>query len=210
MSVSTGDGAGQGRAAMYNFPVYLTGNRSPSWWAMVFLIMIEAVTFATLVFAYFYLRATVPAWPPRGYSPPDLVLPTITLALALVSVPAMYVADTGLAVGERGRYLAGAGTAFVLGIALIVLEAIAINQLPFDWRIDAFGSIVWAFVGAWLLAVFIALIQAIIVLIAAAQGSYTQRRRVGVQNLALYWYFIVAVWLVVYLVVYISPRLIGA
>ena len=38
-------------------------------------------------------------------------------------------------------------------------------------------------------------------------GYFTRWRYLAVQNTALYWWFVVASWLVVFAVVYLSPRL---
>ena len=199
--------AGRDGSALPALPIYLTSTRSPGWWVMVFSIMVEAVAFASLFFAFFYLRASVPTWPPPGYSPPDLTLPSIVLGLLLLSAGTMYLGDSGIADGDRTRFAYGVGAAFVLGVAALCLIIADMEGFAFDWRTDAFGSIVWTTVAAWLLLLVIVLIQCAMALIAGWQGYYTRRRRLGVQMLALHWYHLVVIWVAVYLIVYISPRI---
>src|SRR5919106_1759456 len=67
-----------------SLPDFAFGHRSRLWWGTAGFIVIEATAFALAVFAYFYLRSKLPAWPP-GVAPPDLLWGTLNTAVLLAS-----------------------------------------------------------------------------------------------------------------------------
>src|ERR671922_818168 len=74
-------------------PEYAFGHRSRLWWGTAGFILIEGTAFVLAVFAYFYLRSKLPAWPP-GVAPPDLLWGTLNTAVLLVSaVPNQWAKD---------------------------------------------------------------------------------------------------------------------
>src|SRR4051812_9109431 len=76
-------------------------HRSAIWWGNVILLMIETTMFALLVGGYFYLRTNFHEWPPPFIngpyvllnSAPALAVPSLNLALLLVSCGPMIWAD---------------------------------------------------------------------------------------------------------------------
>src|SRR5947209_17350985 len=70
-------------------PTVTFGHRSLMWWATVSFMTIEGWSTALLIASYLYFRQNYEAWPPLRTPYPSLLIPTINLALMLLSlVPA--------------------------------------------------------------------------------------------------------------------------
>ena len=65
-------------------PTYAFGHRPLTWWATWSMILMEGTMFVVLLISYFFLRTTVPAWPP-GLKPPELLWGTVNTVIILAS-----------------------------------------------------------------------------------------------------------------------------
>src|SRR5919197_3016088 len=74
----------------------LSGARSTSWWAMVILILNEAVVFGSLLASYFYIRFNSVLWPPQGVKLPELTLSGINTIVLIASSVIMQWAFHGI------------------------------------------------------------------------------------------------------------------
>ncbi len=192
-----------------HLPNLVSGSRGTIWWAMVLLLVVEATVFGTLIASYFYLRMTEPDWPPAGVDPPKLLLPTInTLILVASSVP-VYLADTGIARGNQRRLVAGMVAAALMAAVFLVLKVIEYSSVTYAWDSHAYGSIVWLIIGFHSSHVGSVVLKTVVVAILGARGYFTAERHLGVEINGMYWHFVVAVWIPLYLVLYWSPRLLG-
>src|SRR4029079_7682346 len=54
-------------------PLYRNGSEAVGWWAMVVVLISDAIVIASFAFAYLFLWTVHPgAWPPKGSRPPEL------------------------------------------------------------------------------------------------------------------------------------------
>jgi len=182
-------------------PVLCTGPRSTAWWGMLCLLTVLGVATATLVFTYFYLRLFSEVWPQL-----DLPLPRFHLSL-----PAFMILLAGGAAGQLAWRLvdlrkkaACLVVHFLAGAAFLILFLIELIRLPFDPGMVAYASI-FHMMG-WLMLAF-ALLSTVF---AAVAGVRMQRE--GIRPLHLQLNSMVAVFtagagLVVFITLYLSPRL---
>ncbi|MGH8733518.1 MAG: cbb3-type cytochrome c oxidase subunit I, partial [Burkholderiales bacterium] len=78
-------------------PVYVTGPASHSWWAMVSLLLVAGMLFASLVFSYLYLWTVSPqVWPAGNEALPAPLYPLTAGALLAVSSAAIAYASRAL------------------------------------------------------------------------------------------------------------------
>ncbi|NPV08833.1 MAG: heme-copper oxidase subunit III [Anaerolineae bacterium] len=190
-----------------SLPLNLNDNRAPLWWGMWGLIAIEATLFAALLVSYYYLRHSAPEWPLGGIEEPELLLPTVNTAIILVSSVPVAWADRGIRRGLRTRLAAGWSVAVILGLAFLAIKYVEMSSLAYRWDTNAYGSIVWTIIGFHTAHVMALMLKTVVVLTLALRGYFTESRNVGVQINGLYWHFVVAVWIPIYLTIYISPRL---
>src|SRR5581483_2565602 len=86
-----------------SLPTVVFGSRHLMWWGTVGFMVIEGWTLALLAAMYVYLRQNFVHWPPAGIPLPSLTVPTINLAIMLLSiVPARASAAAARKLDTRG------------------------------------------------------------------------------------------------------------
>lgn len=185
---------------------YSTGRESTGWWAIVLLIMIEATVSAGLIASYFYLFSNATVWPPAGIDSPDLLIPTITSVLLIVSVIPAYIADRSLANGKPGGMQVWGGIGAIMLVAVLALRYYEYVTLDYRWDDGAYGSIVWLIAGFHSVNVAVVLLMVLSMLVLAWRGFFNEQRRSAVQGTALFWAFVVIVWIPLYASVYLFPN----
>jgi cytochrome c oxidase subunit III len=188
------------------YPARNNGQLAPMYWGIWGLILVETIVFGSLVASYFYLRLISPAWPPAGVKPPDLVLPTVSTAVILLSVYFVRRADKGIEEGKVGRLKFGLALSVLLGAAFLTIKYVEYSDLAYRWDSHAYGSIVWTIVGFHTAHVIALLLKTAVVLTLAFLGYWSRERNLGVQVNGIYWTFVVAIWVPLYGVLYLAPR----
>lgn len=193
-------------------PSTASGRDAFGWWGMVGLITTEALLFATLIAGYFYLRfrAGPHHWPPPGIRPPELALPLLMTAILWSSSIPVHVADRAIRRNNRRLLRWGLLAGFVLGATFLALQGFV--EYPrtlqaFTPRSDAYGSMFFTLTGFHGFHVAVGLAISLWVQVRAWQGAFDHHRHLSVHNFAMYWHFVDAVWLLILLTVYVSPRL---
>lgn len=187
------------------FSIHGMGTSAPLYWGIWGLILIEAMVFGTLLSSYFYLRLVAPAWPPAGTGRPELLLPTVNTVVLLASSYFVYKADTGIKRGDTRWLKLGLGVGIALALIFLAIKYIEYNGLEYRWNSHAYGSIVWATTGFHTAHVLALVLKTMAVLYFALRGYFNSERNLGVQVNGLYWNFVVAVWIPIYAVLYLSP-----
>jgi cytochrome c oxidase subunit III len=188
-------------------PVYVSGARAPLWWGILFLVVIEIMVFGTFLTSYFYYRSLAPQWPPAGITPPDLFWPTLNTFVLIGSSLAIWWADKGIRKGDVARLKIGAGAAIAFSALFLVLKVVEYAKVGYFWDTNAYGSIIWTVIIFHSAHVASVLLKGIVVEILAFRGYFDAERHLGVDVNGLYWHFVVGIWIPIYLVLYIVPRL---
>jgi cytochrome c oxidase subunit 3 len=192
---------------------YAPGRPSPArpngWWGMLFLIATEASLFAVMVAAYFYIRFKTVDWPPHGVPDPKWARGLVLTGLLVSTSIPMYLAERGIRRGNQARCRWSLLIATALAAAYVALQA---YQLTADWgsftaRDDAYGSLYFTITGGHLAHVGAGVLLAAWVTLRAWLGAYASDRNSAVQVTALYWHFVNALALVIFVAVYLSPVL---
>ncbi len=189
-----------------HLPNLVAGSRAPLWWGMVLLLVIETAVIGTLITSYFYLRINQPEWPPPGVDPPELLLPTLNTVILLASSIPMYLADHGITRGRTRQLFWGMVGSIVLGGTFLVLKVVEYSDVPYRWDDHAYGSIVWLMIGFHSAHVLSVILKSVVVAVLAWRGYFNAERLLGVQVNGLYWHFVVAIWIPLYVVIYWAPR----
>ncbi len=182
--------------------------QAPLWWGQVCMIAIEATMFSILIAAYFYTRLRMDVWPPPGDQFPSVALPSLALIPLILSAVGSYWASEAAKKNDRRGMILGLLLNLVLAIVFFILRLIEWHSLNFNWMTDAFGSYVWAFLGLHSFDYIAGLVETIVFLIIIVSGRYGERERLGIHVDSIVWYFVVAIWIPLYIVVYWGPRLV--
>lgn len=192
---------------VHDLPEHVFGSRAPIWWGTVGLMAIEGTMFGLALATYLYLRLDVREWPPLRTPDPDLFIPTINLAVMLASVAPMAWADR---LARRGGGSGAIRLALVLctlaGIAALVLRWFEFDAFHVRWDTNAYGSIVWTILGLHLAELLAGTLENIVFIIYSMRFPLDEEHRVDVSTSALFWYFVVGIWVPLYLMLYFTPR----
>jgi cytochrome c oxidase subunit 3 len=182
------------------------GPAAAVWWAVWSLITIEGTVFVLLVTVYVYLRGIATAWPPEGIRLPGLAGSTANVLLLLASVVPTVGAHRAALRRDRRAATHYLVVATVLSLGTIALRGVELAQLHVRWDGHAYGSIVWTILGTHLSHLVASTLEDVLLCLLMRFGPLEDRHYVDVTVSALYWYFVVAAWIPLYLLVYWLPR----
>src|SRR5436190_15477246 len=97
--------------------------------------------------------------------------------------------------------------AMVFGLTAVVLRSFEFAAVYFRWDSNAYGSVVWFLLGMHMMHLSIMTTEAVLLAVWIFTREYDMKHRVDIVTLAIYWYWVVAIWLVIYGVVYFTPRI---
>jgi heme/copper-type cytochrome/quinol oxidase subunit 3 len=183
------------------------GPRAPIWWGTTVMVIIESMVFALCIATYFYLAARAPAWPPAGTPDPAVRAATWNLLLMLASCVPMAWIDVHARNGNTRTLRLLMVFITIAMIPILLLRAVEFRALQTTWRASAYGSVVWTILGlhsAHLLASFLE--DATLTYYAFKRPLDAQHRTDLAVN-SFYWFFVTGSWVILYGVVYWSPRL---
>jgi cytochrome c oxidase subunit III len=174
---------------------------------MACLILAEAAIFIIFVVAYiFYIGKSL-----SGPTPAQVLeLPIFGTVCLLSSSITVHFAVSALRKGNlRGCALGLAGTV-LLGTVFLMTTAREWYHLIHDEGLtiqtNLFGTTYYSLVGLHATHVVVGLILLTIALVCSLRGLVNEEHAEKLEVLSLYWHFVDAVWVVVFLVVYVLGR----
>lgn len=192
--------------AASDLPTRITSQRSPMWWAMVLLVVIETTVFASLITSYMYLRLNAPEWPPPQIPLPGLLLPGINTLVLLTSSIAVYWAGRGLQQGNIRNLKIGLCAGVLLEVVFFIVKLVEAQGFGYGWSTTAYASIFWSISGLHTIHVIVAILMTGPAAFLALRGYYTKELRLGVQVVSIYWQFVAVIWIPVAFTLYLVPR----
>jgi cytochrome c oxidase subunit 3 len=184
------------------------GPLSLTWWGIIGFMVIEAVAFALLFGAYFFLMSHEHEWAPRPWDPPGLIAGTLfTIAILLSEIPNTMVkrAAERLDLGAVRRLLPWV---VAIGVLLLAIRGFEFNSLNVLWYENAYGSILWALLLTHSVHLATDWVDTFVLwrLMTTVHGEQ-KRRFVDTDENALYWRFVWLSWIPIYVLIYWVPRL---
>jgi cytochrome c oxidase subunit I+III len=187
-------------------PTVTFGPRSLMWWGTLGFMTIEGWTLAIIVAGYLYLRQNYDAWPPLRTPYPSLLVPSINLVLMLVSVlPAVLVARAAKRLDESSvkRWLI---VMCIVSIPTVVLRWWELWALNTRWDTTAYGSAAWTIVGYHASLLLLDVMDTIGLTLLFFVKKLPVKSFSDAADNSFYWYFTIGIWIPVYLIVYVGPR----
>jgi cytochrome c oxidase subunit III len=163
----------------------------------------EAMLFAGLISACLVLRAGSAAWPPLDQPRLPVVVTAVNTFILLCSGYTMWCAHAGIRRGHTGELQRWLGVSALLGGIFLLVQGTEWVQLIRYGLTGVYGGVFYTLIGCHGLHVIGALIAVLVVLRGTARGQYTVRSHAAVTACQLYWFFVVAVWPVLYVLVYL-------
>jgi cytochrome c oxidase subunit III len=193
-------------ASVAELPDSGSGPRTLNWWGVLGFILVEGTVMLLAIGAYYYLMPNEASWPP-GSPPPGLLWSTLGLVLMLASEwPNVLAARAGRDHDQRAvrRWLL---VMTAIGVALLVLRGFEFTTLNADWTDSAYGSILWGLLLLHTVHLVTDVYDTAVLAALAHRHHFDGRRHSDVEDNAMYWHFVVVAWVVVYGVIYGTPRL---
>ena len=187
-------------------PTTTFGLRSVTGWATVAFMVIEGSTLAVALVTYFYLRRNFPVWPPPPTPLPSLLIPTINLAVLLVTIVPMWLA--GRAAKKLDVHGARAGLLVAVGLSAIavVLRFAEFRSLNTHFDSNAYGSVVWVLVALHYSLLIVDLLETAVIAALTFSPRMQRKHFSDVEDSALYQMFLSLVWVPIYITVFLVPR----
>lgn len=179
---------------------------SNAWLAILMFLGAEAMFFAGLIGAFLVFRVAAPVWPPPFQPRLPVEVTGINTLILLVSAVTMRLGLRAIERGDRARLMrllsctAAAGAIFLL---IQGFEWLRLIHFGLTLSSSIYGGLFYTIIGCHGLHVFGALIWLLVVWQKARNGKYTRQSYVGLQTCAMYWTFVVALWPLLYGVVYL-------
>jgi len=197
-------------------PSTMFDDKANLWWGNNWGLAIETTVFGILVALYFSVRMSISQWLPPRTTPglpvlqnplPDLTFPTIVLVIFLISLgPAIY-----LDLSARRKDIFGIKVGLTLTLAfnvvLLVFRYYEFDALHFKWNDNAYGSVTWTILGMHMIHLFVMAAEDIYITLWTFLKGIDDKHRLDITVAAVYWYWIVGTWALLYILVFWGPRI---
>lgn len=160
---------------------------APSLLGMTLFVSSEVMFFGGLFAAYFMLRGTAGAWPPEGSVETSLILPSALTVLLLASSVTVHLGKLGATIALGVVFLAGQAYEY----AELAAEGLSAST-------DVFATLFFTITGFHGLHVAIGL--AMLATVRLRKERYGEG---SAEAVAYYWHFVDAVWVLVFLTLYV-------
>lgn len=179
---------------------------SNAWLAVLMTLGAETMFFAGLIGAYIVFRVGSPVWPPPFQPRLPIAVTGVNTVVLLLSAVTMHFSLRAAKVGDRARLARLLSVTAVLGTVFLVVQGVEwLRLIHFGLTVSSsiYGGLFYTLIGFHAVHVVGALIWLLIVLGLARKGRFTRQQHVGVQTCTMYWIFVVALWPVLYGLVYL-------
>lgn len=198
--------AGRHVPRISGLPIAPANNHASGWYGMLTVLATEGALFAYLLFSYFYLASqSVNPWPPGGA--PRLAIAGPNTAILILSSLAAWWGQRGIEHENQGRLRIGLAVAIVLGIVFVGLQGLEWSNKTFTPASHAYGSLYFTVTGFHLTHVLVGVLMLSMLFVWTLLGYFGIRRHSTISIAVMYWHFVTAVWVAVFLTFYVVPYL---
>ncbi len=174
----------------------------------VLFLFSDVVLFSAFIFAYLYLRNSVPNWPPITKG--GLQLPRFDVAFAAVNSTILFGSGATMHFAmeswkhlKKGAFNMWMIATIVLGILFLCGQAYEYHSLTITWSGSTMGASFFTLTGLHGFHVFVGVIYLITLFIQANRGVYTGSKYFGLTAGTLYWHFVDVIWVALFYLFYL-------
>ena len=95
----------------------------------------------------------------------------------------------------------------LFNVAALIVRYYEYDSLHFKWNDNAYGSITWMILGMHMLHLFVMLCEDGYLTIWTYTKELDDKHALDLSVMAVYWYWIVGMWVVLFPIVYVFPRI---
>ena len=174
--------------------------------AVIMLLAAELMFFAGLIGAFLVFRLSATVWPPPFQPRLPLGMTGVNSLILLFSALTMHWAVSAAAAGAAQRLVRHLSITALLGALFLLIQGyewLRLVHFGLTTSSSVYGGLFYTLIGAHGAHVFGGLIWLSVVYWQAKRGRFTKKDFVGVQTARMYWTFVVALWPVLYGLVYL-------
>lgn len=187
-------------------PRHAFGPASTEWWGTLGFMVVEGMTLAAMIASYFYLRGNFADYPPPRDPMPEIVLPTISVAIAVLSLGLAALLDRAAHRKDVGAIRLLLVATLIVDLAFIALRIGELDAIGLRWDVNAYASAAWGVLALHGSLVVVNFFEDAVFAAIFFFGPLEEKHFYDVAEAAFYWYFLVGSWVVCYLTVFVSPR----
>lgn len=173
---------------------------------MIMFLGAETMFFAGLIGSFLVFRVANEPWPPPTFPRLPIVVTGINTLLLLYSAVTMWQAQQAIRTGWQRRGVRLLLATAILGVTFLAIQGYEWLQLiGFGLTLSSgvYGATFYTLIGSHGLHVLGAVIWLLSVLVCAMKGRYSPRRYIGAAVCGMYWHYVVALWPILYILVYL-------
>lgn len=198
-----------------HLPPIALDSRSTAWWGNTLFMMVESTSVTILLVSYYYTKQNFPHWPPphaddptRSFDNlPGLGFASSNLVLLLATLLPMAWTERAARRGDAVNVVRGLALLTILGILAVVVRGYEFPSLKFRWDENAYASITWALVFAHLTYLAVATVEVAVTAFWIVVYGMGENLADDVTLTAIYWYWMVGLFVPIYVTAYWAPRL---
>lgn len=182
------------------------GPRSTPWWGTLGFMVTEGLSLLICAVTYLYLRKNFYAFPPEGTPLPSLGVPVLQLVVMAISVVPMWYAARSARRLDLDRTRIALTIAVVIKLVILVVRWYEFKALNTWWNSDAYGSAAWVTLGFHTTLLILDVAEDIGIAVIMWSGQLRARFFSDTVDDAMYWYFTVASWVPLFVLLFLYPR----
>ena len=166
----------------------------------------ETMFFAGLIGSFLVFRVANEVWPPPTLPRLPVGVTGVNTLILLASALTMRRAKAAIRIGGQRQLVRMLLFTALLGVAFLLVQGyewLRLLQYGLTLASGVYGATFYVLVGCHAVHVLGAVIWLVSVLGMAARCRYTASAHSGVALCAMYWYYVVALWPILYVLVYL-------
>ena len=199
-----------------HLPATKFDHRSTLWWGNLIGLFIETAMFGIMIAVYFTTVMNIRPFPPPRVdrfpvllnSEPDMFLPVVGLVLLLLSLAPAIMLDLAARRHDAKAIKVLLPITLIFNLVLIVLRYYEFDSLHFKWNENAYGSATWMILGLHMFHLIVLFCEDIYLTAWTFKKDLDEKHALDLTVAAVYWYWIVAMWIILFPIVYFVPRMI--
>jgi len=188
-----------------HLPKTLYGHKAPLWWGILLALTVESTVFVLMFACLFYLRLQEATWPPWGWSSPKTIYGTISLIVILLTAWPQYRIDVNARRLDRPSVIRMLVLFFAICAIALAVRTYEFIGLQVKWDSNAYGSIIWGLLTLHTVHLVTSILETGITATYVFIRPLDERHALDLHVGAVYWYFVVASFIPVYIFIYLAP-----
>jgi heme/copper-type cytochrome/quinol oxidase subunit 3 len=165
-----------------------------------------AMLFAALFFSYGVVRVKASVWPPAGDLPLPRLLPGVNTLVMLGSSATLALGLRSIRNARPAAFKRWLAATIALGVTFCALQAVVWHKMLLAGLLpstDIYGSVFYLLTCFHALHVLVGIVGLVALLPRALKGSFTAHSHTPVRMWSMYWHFVDAIWVLMFVTVYL-------